>query len=88
MQEARRLLSNTGIKLTTDGQRHFEVAIGTSNFRAQYDAESHEMGQLMSCRLCKNTTTCSLFSIYTWYLKSIYLHYENDIRHARIHKTC
>ena len=34
LQEAQRLFSNTGIKLTTDGQRHFGAAIGTSNFRA------------------------------------------------------
>ena len=39
MQEAQRLFSNTGIKLTTDGQRHLGSVIGTSNFRAQYAAE-------------------------------------------------
>ena len=39
LQEAQRLFSNTGIKLTTDGQRHLGAAIGTSNFRAQYAAE-------------------------------------------------
>ena len=39
LQEAQCLFSNTGIKLTTDGQRHLGVAIGTSNFRAQYAAE-------------------------------------------------
>ena len=38
-RKARRLFSNTGIKLTTDGQRHLEATIGTSNFRAQYAAE-------------------------------------------------
>ena len=32
-------------------------------------------------RLCKNTTTCRLFSIYKRYLKSIYLLYENNTRH-------
>ena len=32
------LFSNTGITLTTDGQRHLGVEIGTSNFRAQYAA--------------------------------------------------
>ena len=39
LQEAQRLFSNTGIKLTTDGQRHLGVAIGTSSFRAQYAPE-------------------------------------------------
>ena len=39
LQEAQLLFSNTGIKLTTDGQRHLGAAIGTSNFRAQYAAE-------------------------------------------------
>ena len=39
MQEAQRLLSNTGILLTADGQRHLGAAIGTSNFRAQYAGE-------------------------------------------------
>ena len=39
LQEAQRLFSNTGIKLTTDGQRCLGAAIDTSNFRAQYDAE-------------------------------------------------
>ena len=34
LQEAQRLFSNTGIKLTTDGQRHLGAAIGTSNFCA------------------------------------------------------
>ena len=38
MQEAQRLFSNTGIMLTTDGQRHLVATIGTSNFRAQYVA--------------------------------------------------
>ena len=35
MQEAQCLFSNTGIMLTTDGQRHLGAAIGTSDFRAQ-----------------------------------------------------
>ena len=39
LQEGQRLFSNTGIKLTNDGQRHLGAAIGTSNFRAQYAAE-------------------------------------------------
>ena len=39
MQEVQRLFSNTGITLTTDGQRHLGAAIGTSNFRVQYAAE-------------------------------------------------
>ena len=39
LQEAQRLFSNTGITLTTDGQRHLRAAIGTSNFRTQYAAE-------------------------------------------------
>ena len=39
LQESQRLFSNTGIKLTTDGQRHLGAAIVTSNFRAQYAAE-------------------------------------------------
>ena len=39
MQEAQRLFSNTGIKFTTDGQRHLGVVIGTSNFRAQDASE-------------------------------------------------
>ena len=39
LQEAQRLFSDTGIKLTTDGQRHLGTAGGTSNFRAQYAAE-------------------------------------------------
>ena len=34
LQEALRLLSNTGIKVTTEGQRHLGAAISTSNFRA------------------------------------------------------
>ena len=39
MQGARHLFSNTGIKLTTDGQCHLGAAIGTSNFRTQYITE-------------------------------------------------
>ena len=39
LQEARRLFSKTGIKLTTDGQRHLGAAIGTFNLCAQYAAE-------------------------------------------------
>ena len=39
LQEAQRLFSNTGIKLTTDGQRHLGATIDTSNFLAQYAAE-------------------------------------------------
>ena len=39
MQQVQRLFSNTGIKLTTDGQRHLGGAIGASNFRSQYAAE-------------------------------------------------
>ena len=39
MQEAQRLFSNTGIKLTTDVQRHLGAAIGTSNFGAQCATE-------------------------------------------------
>ena len=52
--------------------------------------KSHEMVQWTpsSCRLCKDTTACGLFSFYTRYLKSIYILYANDTRHARIHKTC
>ena len=36
LQEAQRLFSNTGIKLTTDCQHHLEAVISTSNFCAQY----------------------------------------------------
>ena len=84
LQEAQRLFSNTGIKLTTDGQRHLGAAIGTSNFRAQYAAEKvtkwcNELHRLADFA---KTTAGSLFSIYTRYLKSIYLLYENDTRHA------
>ena len=39
MPGAQCLFSNTVIKLTTNSQRHLEVAIGTSHFRAQYAAE-------------------------------------------------
>ena len=39
LQGARHLFSNTGIKLTTDGQCHLGAAIGTSNFRTQYITE-------------------------------------------------
>ena len=39
MQEAQRLFSNTGIKLTTDGQCHLGTTIVTSNFCTQCDAE-------------------------------------------------
>ena len=39
LQEAQRLFSNAGIKLTNDGQRHLGAAIGTSNFCVQYAAE-------------------------------------------------
>ena len=39
LPEAQRLFSNTGIKLTTDGQCHLGGAIGTSHFCAQYAAE-------------------------------------------------
>ena len=42
LQEAQRLFSNTGIMLTTDGQRHLGDSIGTSNFCAQYAAEKVE----------------------------------------------
>ena len=34
LQEAQRLFSNIGIKLTTDGQHHLGAAIGISDFRA------------------------------------------------------
>ena len=46
MQEARRLFSNTSIKLTTDGQRHLGAAIGTSNFRAQYASRNGAMNSI------------------------------------------
>ena len=39
LQEAQRLFSDTGIKLTTDGQCHYGAAIGTSNFCVQHAAE-------------------------------------------------
>ena len=45
LQEAQRLFSNTGIKLTTDSQRHLAAAIGISNFRAQMPRKSHEVVQ-------------------------------------------
>ena len=48
LQEAERLFSNTGIMLTTDGQRHLGAAIGTSNFRTQYAAEKSQNGAMNS----------------------------------------
>ena len=45
LQEAQRLFSNTGIKLTTDSQRHLAAATGISNFRAQMPRKSHEVVQ-------------------------------------------
>ena len=77
LQRARHLFSNTGIKLTTDGQCHLEAAIGTSNFRAQYIAE--KVRKWTSYRHCKNTTTCSLLSIYTRYQYSQYTYFMRMI---------
>ena len=90
MQEAQRLFSNTGIKLTTDGQRHLGAAIGTSNFCAQYATEKvtkwrNELHRLPNFA---KTQPHAAYSDLTQYLKSIYLLYENDTRHALIHKTC
>ena len=62
--EAQRLFSNTGIKLTTDDQRHRGAAIGTSNFRPQYAAE-------------KVTKWCNeLHYYYYYYIIIIYYYYH------------
>ena len=81
LQEAQCLFSNTGIKLTTDGQRHLGTAIGTSNFRAQYAAEKvmkwfSELHRLASFAKIQPHAAYSAFthgilSQYTYFMKTI-----------------
>ena len=67
MQEAQRLFSSTGSKLTTDGQRHLVAAIGTSSFRAQYVAEKvtkwcNELHRLADFAKTQPHAACSAFT--------------------------
>ena len=81
LQEAQRFFSNTGIMSTTDGQRHLETAIGTSNFRAQYAAvkvarwcsELHCLANFAKTQsyAAYSAFTHGILSQYTYFLKTI-----------------
>ena len=81
LQEARRLFSNIVIMLTTDVQSHFEAAIGTSTFRAQYVAEKvtkwcNELYRLADFANTQPHAACSAFtdsilSQYTYLMRTI-----------------
>ena len=81
MQEAQRLFSNAGIKLTTDGQCHLGAAIGTFNFRAQYAAEKvmkwcNELHRLADFAKTQPHAAYSAFtqcilSQYTYFMRAI-----------------
>ena len=81
MQEAQCLFSNTGIKLTTDGQCHYGATIGTSNFCAQYAAEKvtkwcnklHRLADFAKTQphAAYSAFTQGILSQYTYFMRTI-----------------
>ena len=81
MQKAQCLFSNTGIKLTTDGQRHLGAAIGPSDFRTQYAAEKvtkwcnelHPLADFAKTQphAVYSAFTHGIFSQYTYFMRTI-----------------
>ena len=81
VKKAQRLFSNTGIMLTTVGQRHLGTAIGTSNFCARCAAEKvtkrcnelHHLADFAKTQLhaAYSAFTHGTLSQYTFFMRAI-----------------